>query len=392
MKHIITILLFFIVTTVNAQFSIRVNSTNIYAVDILYKAPALGQGNIPVQFFEFALQIANPQGATLTATFTPGAPLAAIATFTPYTGIDNGKTTWAWAAAGVPNYSNTFNFTATEVVLGTVAFTPTAIAAGADVFAVDYQNAPTYGGAGTGVAIWTMQVRPIGDDVTNYGSLFYQSANAGIIRGSAAPNTNADYGTSNQQVGLTGGTLLPLNLLSFTATQKNCNASIAWKTADEVNSKNFEVQTSTNGTSFTTTATIAAKGGTTSNYSTILPQQAGTVYYRLKMVDKDGKFTYSTIVPLAINCQPTDNMSLYPNPVKNDNTTTLSFNTSYKGMATIKITNTLGQQLSALQTIVVSGLNNKPIATTNLAAGVYYVSLVDAKGSVIGTTQKLIKQ
>jgi hypothetical protein len=89
-------------------------------------------------------------------------------------------------------------------------------------------------------------------------------------------------------------TALPLTLVEFTGEAKGGKTLLKWKTADEENTFVFEVERSTDGASFTKTGTVTAMGSGAHSYSfTDENPMAGNNYYRLKMVDKDGRFTYS---------------------------------------------------------------------------------------------------
>jgi len=111
------------------------------------------------------------------------------------------------------------------------------------------------------------------------------------------------YGISNgyELVKLTTGTL-PLTLLNFKGQVQKDEDVVKWQTATETNTAWFELQQATDGTVFTKTAIIAAAGNssTIQNYSfsqKSIINPAG--YYRLKMIDKNGDFSYSNIIQLA---------------------------------------------------------------------------------------------
>ncbi|MFY7963915.1 MAG: hypothetical protein ACOVO1_03370 [Chitinophagaceae bacterium] len=90
--------------------------------------------------------------------------------------------------------------------------------------------------------------------------------------------------------------VLPLTLSSFFASLQNNVTHLSWQTEQEINTSYFSVEYSNNATEYKSIAIINASGNSNSlkNYSAnhtinIEPNH----YYRLKMIDKDGKFTYS---------------------------------------------------------------------------------------------------
>jgi hypothetical protein len=109
---------------------------------------------------------------------------------------------------------------------------------------------------------------------------------------------------------------LPLRLLSFTAGEANCTAYIKWQTAEESNVSHFIVEQSKNGNDFSLAKEITPQNTPGENsYSASIPLFTGKNYYRLKMVDRDGKFSYSNTVSLVtVRCN--DGTRIWPNPVK----------------------------------------------------------------------------
>jgi hypothetical protein len=73
------------------------------------------------------------------------------------------------------------------------------------------------------------------------------------------------------------------------------------------------LQKSRNGTSFETVASI--QSGTDNKYNYTDKQVGdGNYFYRLKMIDTDGKTTYSAIISVSISCNNENNLVVFPNP------------------------------------------------------------------------------
>jgi len=112
---------------------------------------------------------------------------------------------------------------------------------------------------------------------------------------------------------------LPMLWKSFTATKQNNNALLQWATSMEQGSKEFTVQYSSNGTSWTSLSTLAAAGNssTTRNYSyTHTYPIVGINYYRIIQTDLDNHATLSDIKQLKFDGQNTD-YQILNNPVNN---------------------------------------------------------------------------
>jgi hypothetical protein len=113
---------------------------------------------------------------------------------------------------------------------------------------------------------------------------------------------------------------LPLDLLSFEGKRAPGYIRLNWVTTNEVNVSHFEVERSFTGTEYSQVNIVPAKNTIGNNYYTLNDADSrvlatnGKIFYRLKMVDRDGKTGYSKVV--TINSLKEGSVSLYPNPVK----------------------------------------------------------------------------
>ncbi len=115
-------------------------------------------------------------------------------------------------------------------------------------------------------------------------------------------------------------TLLPVELIDFSATALKQTIQLTWSTATEFNNAGFEVQRrSSFDTEFTSIGWLEGKGTSEQqNNYTFEDDKAisGIVYYyRLRQMDFDGKETFSNIRSAMIDHQD-QRYIVYPNPVK----------------------------------------------------------------------------
>jgi hypothetical protein len=131
-------------------------------------------------------------------------------------------------------------------------------------------------------------------------------------------NVNLSNGT-RFTIGSTSSVTLPLTLISFDAVRQGGTNQLTWRTASEQNTNYFEIENSTDGKQFKAIGRLTAAGNSTTplGYSFVEHAPAGIVYYRLKMVDKDGKYTYSKVVSVSNEQQLTLPIRVSPNPVVN---------------------------------------------------------------------------
>lgn len=118
-----------------------------------------------------------------------------------------------------------------------------------------------------------------------------------------------------------GGGPLPIAWLYFQGQQNGKDVVLNWATTIEINSKQFVVERSLDGTTFVRIGSIQAAGNSsrTTNYKYI-DQDASSLnviilYYRLQQVDLDGLFTYSKVIAIPIKQKVSEiTIHAYPNP------------------------------------------------------------------------------
>jgi hypothetical protein len=112
-------------------------------------------------------------------------------------------------------------------------------------------------------------------------------------------------------------TILPVRLISFTGKAHTEGIRLDWHTANEVNVDYFDIERSDNGQDFGKLVTKGANGGSNQfqSYSMLDANPLkGINYYRLKMADRDGKFTHSPIIKVENRLTEVSGISISPNP------------------------------------------------------------------------------
>jgi hypothetical protein len=147
-----------------------------------------------------------------------------------------------------------------------------------------------------------------------------------------------------------GGTILPLNLLSFTGVCENQAVQLNWTTAMESNNNYFFIERSDDDKNWLTLQTIPAAQDSSLVKSYMYrdnPSPASVSYYRLKQTDLDGKSNYGNIISVrSCGNDNTDQLTVYPNP-----STSGKFELLFTGekdqVLSITIYNALGQNIYA---------------------------------------------
>lgn len=180
--------------------------------------------------------------------------------------------------------------------------------------------------------------------------------------------------------GIFNNQALPVTLLSFTGVMKGNNIDLQWQTTNEVNADRFELERKTDlSSAFVSVASInATNNPAANNYSYTdrnVTEYGNKFYYRLKMIDKDGKSTYSNIVSFAA-----DNQSLFIKGVYlQSKKSVLIEKGNYPGISTMNI-----RVINSVGTVVLSKNTNYSNTVLNLGtltSGVYMISIQDQSGA-----------
>ena len=176
---------------------------------------------------------------------------------------------------------------------------------------------------------------------------------------------------------------LSAELLDFQALKKDKTVQLQWQTATERNVSHFEIERSNDGTVFSKIMEEKAKGGTQPTIYTVQdgPPQYGTHYYRLKIVDNDGKAAVSKTVSLTFGKNLI--VRTFPNPVANE--LTIEVETAAK-MVDISVVDVLGRVVFSKNT---EGANSLKINTTHWQSGIYILKISD---NATRFQQKIVKQ
>ena len=176
------------------------------------------------------------------------------------------------------------------------------------------------------------------------------------------------------------GSALPLHLLSFSCRPKAGSNLLQWQTTAEINTEAFEVERSMDGLHFSSIGTIASSNSSGTNDYAYTDNflSLSLYFYRLKMIDQDGSFSYSKIIRTASGSTVTPNV--FPNPVTK--------NVSISGLDVtghVEITTLLGVPLKRLAVTA----STQTINLSPYPAGIYVLKYVTGKTTFY---QKIVKQ
>ncbi len=185
-------------------------------------------------------------------------------------------------------------------------------------------------------------------------------------------NTNAWSGvTTNLSNYALTTTSLPLSLVDFSASVKETTATLKWSTKNEQDLSHFEVEQSANSREWNKVAAVNSKNTSEANYTTSVPFNGGKQYYRLKMVDKDGKFTYSST--LSVKAEGSGKFDLSSTTVRSE--IKISVN-SQAATVYAELTSLNGQKVTTNRYNHTGGAATLNMNIGNITPGVYVLNLV----------------
>jgi len=184
-------------------------------------------------------------------------------------------------------------------------------------------------------------------------------------------------------------TIVPVELASFSASVINNDVELNWTTASELNNLGFEVQKNIGG-EFYTISFVNGSGTTseTRNYSFIeRGLEIGKYSYRLKQIDFDGTYEYSSIVEVEVVTPAEYGLSQnYPNPF--NPTTTIDYSIQWNGLVTLIVYDLLGTKVASLvNENKEAGKYSVTFNASNIPSGIYFYTLTSGNFT---STKKLI--
>jgi uncharacterized lipoprotein YddW (UPF0748 family) len=193
---------------------------------------------------------------------------------------------------------------------------------------------------------------------------------------------------SNEIIIISG--VVPLTLVSFDVTKKSNNyVSINWLTNNEINTDHFEIERAINNLNFKKINQLNANDGSAYfdyklyDYDIV---ENGIYYYRLKMLDKDGSFTYSDIRKIEVK-NTRNILTAFPNPVAVAGKLQLHWSNKNANIA-YRIIQLDGKEVSKNKIQFTNGVAFLPL-NSKIKAGIYLVQFY--KNSEINTLKIVVE-
>lgn len=173
---------------------------------------------------------------------------------------------------------------------------------------------------------------------------------------------------------------LPLNIISFNASASNANTRLVWQTDNQADVDRFEIERSgINSSTYTVVGSVPVNNSSSGTYSFTDLNARNYItkgYYRLKVIDKDGRFTYSRIV--LVNFGSEIAVAIRPSFVRSgEPIVVLTGSSSANAVYTGTLYNQAGQVIETWKSVIGS---SKQIETGTLSKGMYILKVVHETG------------
>ena len=227
---------------------------------------------------------------------------------------------------------------------------------------------------GSGQDLKSVAVDPVfaGAATGNFKPTATELDNKGTPAGITTDITGATRSTISPDIGayeFSGP--VPVRLISLAASKAGSDILVNWTTANETNFSYYQIERSADGTNFTQAGVQLSGTQATGNIAMyhfndkniVVTATAKTRYYRLKMVDKDGRYDYSKLVTVHLNKDAVLYVKAYPSPFSNE--LYIQVETPQAATMQATLTDATGKVLMKIQqpvaqgnnTIVMNGLN-----------------------------------
>jgi Secretion system C-terminal sorting domain len=202
-----------------------------------------------------------------------------------------------------------------------------------------------------------------------------------VIKSSSLSGVTICSAVSSSGTNTVNDVVLPVTLLQFKGKKQGGIIFLDWITTSEIQVNRFEIERSSNGIFFQITGTVAAIGNSQTNQFYAFADKAplpALNYYRLKMIDNDGRFTYSSTLVFEGNQPPMVYVkTIKPNPFKD--VINIEMQLPQKQSLKINLIDMAGRVVRTKDFIGIAGNNSIYLdGLSNLTEGIYFLKIISA--------------
>jgi hypothetical protein len=212
----------------------------------------------------------------------------------------------------------------------------------------------------------------------------YNLAIGGYTTGDPAPGTRAPVSRKNpahtDRAWRYAGAVLPVQILTFTGKQQGYNNLLNWLiiTKDEI--ERFEVERSVNNVTYSKIGAVtnAVQLNTLQQFNYIddvSSLTATTLYYRIKIITKNGEVDYSNYIVIGIKPQANTTVTIAPNPATTE--VNIKFTSNREEIIEIRLVDNAGRIILKEKKQIVKGSNTVQLSSLGkLSNGLYLMQFM----------------
>jgi len=184
--------------------------------------------------------------------------------------------------------------------------------------------------------------------------------------------------SGNSYFSINVSTIVPVELVLFRAIIDKNNIQLNWRTATELNNYGFDVERKMSGEDWKKIGFVAGSGNSTEPNEYIFTDiklSVGKISYRLKTIDTDGSYEYSTEVDAILSLPVSYNLfQNFPNPF--NPSTIIKYTLPFESNVKLVVYNIIGEVVKTLVDETVSaGYQEFQFDASNLSSGIYFYTL-----------------
>ena len=181
------------------------------------------------------------------------------------------------------------------------------------------------------------------------------------------------------RVYISNNAIIPVSLVSFNGKNNAASNYLNWKVENEINLSTYDLQRSQDGQVFTTIAGIRATGSNNYNFTDAAISPSPVYYYRLKMIDIDGSYKYSSIIKISGDVKYSA-ISVVPNPYID--VIKINIKSPVKETASLIVNDLTGRQLYKQTINLQAGINSIEIENLKtISSGTYILTMISQQGT-----------
>ena len=214
--------------------------------------------------------------------------------------------------------------------------------------------------------------------VLNAGQTFYFR----FLPMSNSTKTSTGKGLGFSRITILGskGTLSPVSFRSLVANLINGKSLINWSTENEINTVSYSIEKSSNGIDFNELGSVVASKSGSYSYTDL--SLASNNYYRIKSIDADGSYQYSSVV--KVSGQAKSGVSVYPNPVL-ERKVNIQLDGVQGGLFTANVYSVNGQKVASSSINLAASTLSTLELPASVKSGVYHLELTNSATRITKT-------